>query len=102
MVEADALEADSVVEALATGHFYSSTGVFLSKLTQFTDEISLEIRKKGDSIFITRFIGASGIVHDEQVGREVTYRPSGEEGYIRAHVFSSDGLQAWTQPVFLS
>ena len=102
MVEAESLEADSVVEAMATGRFYSSTGVFLSKLIQSTDEISLKIRKKGDSIFITKFIGASGVVHEEQVGREVAYRPTGEESYIRAHVFSSDGLQAWTQPVFLS
>ena len=102
MVEAEALEAHSVVEALATGRFYSSTGVFLSRLTQSTDEISLKIRGRGDSIFITKFIGANGVVHAEQVGGEVAYRPIGEEGYIRAHVFSSDGLQAWTQPIFLS
>ena len=102
MVEAEALDSEAVVDAMATGRFYSSTGVFLSGLTQTADEISLKIRGKGDSIFITRFIGANGVVHDEQVGREVAYRPSGDESYIRAHVFSSDGLQAWTQPVFLS
>lgn len=102
MVEAEALEADAITEALATGHFYSSTGVFLNGLAESADEISLEIRGRGASIFVTKFIGADGVVYDERVGRKVAYRPSGEEGYIRAHVFSSDGFQAWTQPVFLS
>ena len=102
MVESDGLDSEAVVEAMAAGRFHSSTGVFLSELRETADEISLKIRRKADSIFLTRFIGAGGTVHDEQVGREVSYRPSGDEGYIRAHVMSSNGLQAWTQPVFLS
>ena len=101
MVESDGLESEAVVEAMAAGRFYSSTGVFLRDLSESADEVCLKIRRKGDSIFLTRFIGAGGTVYDEQVGREVSYRPTGDEGYIRAHVFSSNGLQAWTQPVFL-
>ena len=91
MVEAEALESDAVVEAMASGRFYSSTGVFLGGLTSSADEVSLKIRQRGASPFLTRFIG-----------REVAYRPTGDEGYIRAHVMSSDGWQAWTQPVFLT
>ena len=102
MVEAEALESDAVVEAMASGRFYSSTGVFLGGLTSSADEVSLKIRQRGASPFLTRFIGRDGTVHDEQVGREVAYRPTGDEGYIRAHVMSSDGWQAWTQPVFLT
>lgn len=102
MVESDGLDSEAVVEAMAAGRFYSSTGVFLGELKASVDEISLKIRRKADSIFLTRFIGADGTVHCEQVGREVSYRPSGDERYIRAHVMSSNGLQAWTQPVFLS
>ena len=102
MVESDGLESEAVVEAMADGRFYSSTGVFLRELKAFPDQISLKIRRKSDSIFLTSFIGRDGEVHDQQVGREVSYRPTGDEGYIRAHVTSSNGLQAWTQPVFLS
>ena len=102
MVESNGLETEAVVEAMAEGRFYSSTGVFLSELRASVDEVSLKIRRKADSIFLTRFIGGNGTVHDEQVGREVSYRPNGDEGYVRAHVMSSNGLQAWTQPVFLS
>ena len=102
MVEAEALEAGAITEALTSGRFYSSTGVFLNGLAASADEIALNIRKRGDSLFITKFIGENGTVHHEQVGREVAYRPTGEEGYIRAYVFSSEGFQAWTQPVFLA
>ena len=102
MVEAEGLETDAVVEALASGKFYSSTGVFLGELRSSEDEVSLKIRRRRDALFLTRFIGKDGTVHGEQVGREVAYRPTGDEGYIRAHVTSSSGLQAWTQPVFLS
>ena len=102
MVESDGLESEAIVEAMAAGHFYFSTGVFLGELKASTDQISLKIRRKSDSIFLTRLIGRDGEVHDQQVGREILYRPNGDEGYIRAHVTSSNGLQAWTQPVFLS
>ncbi len=102
MVESDGLESEAVVEAMAAGRFYSSTGVFLGQLDARSDEISLKIRRQSDAIFLTRFIGKDGVVYDEQVGREASYRPGGDEGYIRAHVMSSNGLQAWTQPVFLS
>ena len=102
MVEADGLDSEAVVEAMASGRFYSSTGVFLGELTATSDQVSLKIRRKADSIFLTRFIGMDGTVCDEQVGRETSYRPTGDEGYVRAHVASSNGLQAWTQPVFLT
>ena len=101
MVESDGLETEAVVEAMAAGRFYSSTGAFLHELSASPDQISLKIRRKSDSIFLTRFIGADGKVYSEQVGREAAYRPTGDERYIRAHVTSSNGLQAWTQPTFL-
>ena len=102
MVESEALETEPVVEAMSKGRFYSSTGVFLSELSESADEIALKIRQSSDSLFVTRFIGRDGKVCSERVGREVSYRPTGDEGYVRAHVFSSNGLQAWTQPTFLS
>ncbi|MCY4654921.1 MAG: CehA/McbA family metallohydrolase, partial [Dehalococcoidia bacterium] len=76
MVESDGLESEAVVEAMAAGRFYSSTGVFLSYLEESADEVSLKIRRKADSIFLTRFIGVGGTVYDEQVGREVSYCPT--------------------------
>lgn len=101
MVESEELGTEAVVEAMAEGRFYSSTGVFLYELKASVDEVSLKIRRKADSIFLTRFIGRDGTLYGEQVGREVSYQPTGDEGYIRAHILSSDGFQAWTQPTFL-
>ena len=102
MVESEALESDALVEAMAAGSFYSSTGVFLAELNSSADEVSLKIRQRPHSLYLTRFIGSDGAIHDEQVGAEVAYRPTGDEGYVRAHVTSSNGHQAWTQPVFLA
>ena len=101
MVESDTLESEALVEAMASGSFYSSTGVFLNRLRVSADLISLQIRRKSDSIFLTRFIGRDGTIYKEQVGEEASYCPDGEEGYVRAHIMSSNGCQAWTQPVFL-
>jgi hypothetical protein len=101
MVEGEALEADAVVEAMAQGKFYSSTGIYIEKLAASPDEIKLELRPKRDLIQVTQFIGKDGEVLQETVGTEASYRPTGNEGYIRAAIRSSDGLQAWTQPVFI-
>jgi hypothetical protein len=101
MVESEALEADAVVEAMAQGKFYSSTGIYIETLAASPDEISLELRPQRGLIQVTQFIGKNGEVFQETVGTEASYRPTGDEGYIRAAIRSSDGIQAWTQPVFI-
>jgi hypothetical protein len=101
MVEAEALDSDAIVEAMAGGKFYSSTGIYLEELKVSPDEVSLKVRQQGDVVVVTQFIGKDGQVFQESVGAGATYRPTGDEGYIRAALRSSDGTQAWTQPVFL-
>ena len=34
-------------------------------------------------------------------GRAASYTIKGNEGYVRATITDSNGLQAWTQPVFV-
>lgn len=101
MVEAEAPQQAAIVDSLASGRFYSSTGVFLDELNLHQDEISLRIRPRGNAIMVTQFIGADGRVFHETVGHESVYRPTGDEGYIRAWIRSSGGAEAWTQPLFL-
>ncbi len=102
MVEAESLEGSAVVEALAAGNFYASTGIYLDDLDMSPDEISISARQKGNSIIVIRFIGRDGRIYAEQVGTEASYRPSGDEGYVRVWVWSSGGGEAWTQPLFLN
>ena len=101
MVEAEALDSEAVVEAMALGNFYSSTGLYLDHLKSTPDEIVVEVRSQRHLIMVTQFIGKDGFVYQETVGDRASYRPTGDEGYVRAAIRSSDGTQVWTQPVFL-
>lgn len=101
VVRATELTPNAIVDGLATGQFYSSTGVTLTGLEQSDESISLQIRQENDFIYTTTFSGRAGIVLDEQEGLEPSYEIRGDEGYVRATVCSSSGGKAWTQPVFL-
>ena len=101
MVEAESCEHSDIVEAMAAGRFYASTGVYLDELISRPEEISIRVRPNDNAITATQFVGAGGVVHCEIIGPEPVYRPTGDEGYVRAWVRSSGGGQAWSQPVFL-
>ena len=100
MVRAGGLGQDAIVQALASGDFYSSTGVTLTDLAVAEDVISLEIEQEGKFLFKTTFVGHGGTTLAQIAGPQVSYRIRGNEGYIRARVISSFGGMAWTQPVF--
>lgn len=101
MVRADELSEEAIFKSLILGDFYSSTGVFLNKLTVTQDIIKLNIKQNSIQTYTTMIIGKDGIVLDTQAGLDVTYRIRGNEGYVRARVESSWGARAWVQPVFI-
>jgi hypothetical protein len=101
VVRAPELSQDAIVEALASGEFYASTGVVLAELEESPDSIHLRVERRYDEIYTTRFTGRDGLLIQEVPGLEAEYRPRGNEGYVRATVWSSRGVKAWTQPVFL-
>jgi hypothetical protein len=100
MVRAPELTRDAIVEALASGDFYSSTGVTLTSLDLSQESIHLKIQQRYDYIYSTTFTGRGGVVLAEVAGLEATYRLRGNEGYVRAVVVNSGSNRAWTQPVF--
>ena len=53
----------------------------------------------GTSKYRIQFIGRGGRVLQEVAAAEGTYTFKGDEGYVRAKVFESNGAVAWTQPV---
>ena len=101
MVNAKDLSVPGIVDALATGEFYFSTGVSLESYTTSDTEINLAIQEDRDFIYTTIFSGAHGNVLSESVGLTATYKITGSETYIRATIHSSSGGKAWTQPVFV-
>ena len=101
VVRAPELTRDAIVEALASGSFYASTGVTLVELDSSQESLQLEIEQERDFIYTTTFTGRGGVTLAQDVGLEASYRAGGDEGYVRATVSSSSGGKAWTQPVFL-
>lgn len=102
MVRASELSQGAIVEALASGEFYASTGVVLDELDISQNAISLRIAQYHDFAYTTRFIGRDGHVYAEVFGAEAEYTVQGGEGYIRASIETSSGPRAWTQPMFVT
>ena len=101
-VWADELSSEAILDGLASGDFYSSTGVDLAELESSQESISLRIEPQADFMYSTTFVGRDGKRLAETSGLEASYEPRGDEGYIRAVVKSSSGTRAWIQPMFLS
>ena len=93
---------ESILDALARGEFYSSTGVVLEDLVLTTERIALTVEPWGDTTFRIEFIGRGGTVMKTAFGLSAEYIPDRLEGYVRVRVADSNGLRAWTQPVFLN
>ena len=101
VVRAQELTTEAIVEGLASGSFYSSTGVALAELDASQQSLQLTVQQDREYLYRTTFTGRGGVTLAEETGVEATYRMSGNEGYVRATVTSSSGTKAWIQPVFL-
>jgi hypothetical protein len=99
MIRAEAAEA-SVLSALEAGDCYASTGVTLGHIAAGRDEVVLEVDPQWDLHYRTTFIGRDGRTLEVQDGITARYRLRPGDGYVRARVEDSDGLAAWTQPLF--
>ena len=100
-VRAGSLTEETILTALKDGEFYASTGIELTHVTTTPSAVSFDIRERDGESYLTKFVGMRGRILSEQHGLCPRYEASGEEGYVRASVTSSDGAKAWVQPVFL-
>ena len=101
MVQAPQCTRKAIVDSLASGRFYASTGVAFTDLDISQKHLHLEIEQERDFIYTTTFTSQGGVILSEEIGLEAIYHPSGSEEYVRATVSSSSGGKAWTQPIFL-
>ncbi|MFC1499795.1 histidinol-phosphatase [Candidatus Zixiibacteriota bacterium] len=118
-VRAASLSVESILEAIASGEFYSSTGVDLADVRHTRSRYSVRVAAEDGVTYTIQFIGSrmedgavveTGAILQETTGESATYRFSGNELYVRARVVSSKmhasplvGEEApeyaWTQPV---
>ena len=112
MVMADQLTPGSLIEAMESGRFYSSSGVSLSKVEATDQGLTLELAKQQGTMFNVEFIGTlkkdlpkkqavkesdrnwnAGIgrvlATANMDGGTLTYNFTGDEVYIRARITSN-------------
>ena len=103
VVKAPELNSAAIESAIRKGDFYASTGVTINDVGASAGGLAVVIAEHMQEAvrYSTRFIGQDGKVLAEVRGTKPTYRFKGGETYVRAAVMDSNGLRAWTQPVFL-
>lgn len=100
VVRAGTRDAKSILEALARGDFYASTGVELEELAFTKTAMTVRVKEKNGARYRIQFIGKDGRVLHESAGLTATYTMRGRESYVRAKVTDSNGRMAWGQPLF--
>lgn len=100
-VRAERLSASAILDAMERGDFYASTGVVLLDYQVSPASMTLSVRPRSFEKYRIQFIGRGGRVLWEAASSSATYRIRGDEGYVRAKVYDSNGRVAWTQPVFV-
>ena len=98
-VRAEGLDARAIVAALERGDFYASTGVELTSYDVSSTAIMLKVKATTYSRYRVQFIGPGGKVLAEATDPAASYTFKGNEGYVRAKIWESNGQLAWTQPV---
>ena len=107
-VKARKLSVDAVLEGIAKGRFYSSTGVVLDDVEWLPNVLRIDIvpgENDGRTQWprpkcTTDFIGADGKLLERSFSNNPSYTLRPGELYVRAKVTSSNGEMAWVQPVF--
>jgi len=110
-VRARELSVAAIIEAMERGDFYATTGVVLLSyeassaavrigLSDQTRDLGWSLPGANPQLYRTEFIGRGGKVLKVDESLNPVYEFTGNELYVRARITSSDGLVAWTQPVF--
>ncbi len=89
----------SIYDALVRGDAYATCGPRIETIKTDDDAITLHT----SSAKAVKFMGPEGCL-DSVEGEHVkvaTYRPTGDELFVRAQVHGHDGAIAWTNPFFI-
>lgn len=89
-------EPQAMLDAIAAGRFYSSTGVTLERAEVESGELVIEVANPNNAAHAIDFIEAGKIVATVRGDR--ARHPVPPTGYVRAVVTRKDGKKAWSQP----
>jgi hypothetical protein len=115
MVQAEKLDAASLIAAMEDGKFYASTGVSLDKVSFEDNEIKIRVAAAEGVNYRIEFIGVSKNENESRVlksieGVDGSFAVTDEYLFVRAKITSTkvqsnpfvdgDFERAWTQPVY--
>ena len=86
----------AILDALAAGRFYASSGVVLERAEVEGDELAVAVDPAARGSYTIDFIENGRRV--ESVHGRFARRRVPVAGYVRAVVTRSDGRRAWVQP----
>jgi hypothetical protein len=89
-------EPRAILDALAAGRFYASTGVTLARAEVEGDELVVAVDPATGGSYTIDFIENARRI--ESVHGRIARRRVPQSGYVRAVVTRSDGKRAWIQP----
>jgi hypothetical protein len=89
-------EPQAIVDAIAAGHFYASTGVELTHAEVAGDELVVEVAPAAVGSYEIEWIENGKLVAAEHT--MAGHRALPATGYLRADVKRDDGSEAWVQP----
>jgi hypothetical protein len=87
----------AILDALAAGHFYASTGVVLTHAEADSGELVVEVAPDGQGSYTIEFVENGKLA--ELVKGKSARRAIPQSGYLRAVVTRDDGAKAWVEPV---
>jgi hypothetical protein len=90
-------DAQAILTALATGRFYSSTGIELARAERVGDELVVEVAPGASGQHSIAYVENGRVVATTNGLSAKRVLP--QTGYVRAVVTRDDGKQAWVQPV---
>jgi hypothetical protein len=90
----------ALVAAIEAGEFYASTGVELTDVVRDGSTLRVALKPRENVKYTVEFIGAGGKQLDESFEESAAYTLKPGDKYVRARVRDSNGLMAWTQPLF--
>jgi hypothetical protein len=89
----------AILDALAAGHFYASTGVVLAHAEASAGELVVEVAPNEPGTYAITWIENGTAV--ATVKGTTARRALPQTGYLRAVVVRDDGKQAWVEPARL-
>ena len=116
MVESDSLNTESLIDAMESGKFYATSGIYLKKVIHTKNHYSIEVDSQSGVNYEIIFYGykkntGSVVELSRSQSNKATYAFENDDIFVRAKIISDQKIpnpykegetaSAWTQPILL-